>query len=139
MFFVYVVAQILGAFVGFGMLVAITPPHIFQLDPASASGHCSTVPIDSLNIGQVFAIEFFATLVLIMLCCSSWDPRMGSRQDSVGLKFGFTVAGLSIAAVSLGIKFVKLTNTIINYSYTGTSHRMQHESGPNTCPSNLEQ
>lgn len=100
MFIVYVVGQVLGAFVGFGLLVLLTPPRIFRPDPTSTSGHCSTVPIADLNLPQVFALEFFATLVLVTVCCSSWDQRNAAKLDSVAIKFGLTVAGLSIAVVS---------------------------------------
>lgn len=101
MFLMYVVAQVLGAFVGFGLLVALTPPHIFRPDPTAIHGHCSTVPVEGMTAVQAFFIEFFATLVLVTVSCASWDPRNASKLDSVALKFGFTVAGLSLAVVSL--------------------------------------
>lgn len=99
MFFVYCVAQILGAFVGFGMLALLTPAHIFRREGATV-GACSTTPVDGLTVMQAFALEYFATTVLITLCCASWDPRNKAKQDSIALKFGLAVAALSISVVS---------------------------------------
>lgn len=140
MFVVYVIAQVLGAFIGFGFLVLITPEHIFRPNTDASAGHCSTVPVLGLGEGETFAIEFFATLVLISMCCSSWDPRNAGNQDSVAIKFGLTVGGLSLAFVSHFLPQC-IENFQIYHIYfsIGQRNRMQHEPGPNAGSGNLEQ
>lgn len=96
----YVVAQLAGATMGFGLLMLLTPSEIFRPEGTIGAGVCSTVPRPELTAAQVFFLEYFATTVLITLCCSSWDPRNAKQQDSVALKFGFAVAVLSITVVS---------------------------------------
>ena len=102
---VYFVAEMLGAFLGFGLLILLTPQNIFRPDGISieipAAGYCSTVPHESLTDVQAVFIEFFATSILIFICCASWDPRNSDKQDSVPLKFGFAVAALSISVVCI--------------------------------------
>jgi len=92
----YVIAQLAGAIMGFGLLMLLTPSEIFRPEGMEGAGVCSTVPRPELTTAQVFFLEYFATTVLITLCCSSWDPRNAKLQDSVALKFGFAVAVLSI-------------------------------------------
>lgn len=98
---VYFIAQILGAFIGFGLLKALTPTNIFRPENADGAGLCSTVPHGDLTEVQTFFLEFFATMVLISLCCATWDQRSASNQDSVALKFGLAVSALSIAVVCI--------------------------------------
>lgn len=97
----YIVAQIIGSFLGFGLLKIITPPEIFRPETAIGSGVCSTVPHEAVGTIQAFAMEFFATMSLILLCCGVWDPRNAKSTDSNAIKFGFTIIVLSIAAVRL--------------------------------------
>lgn len=93
----YVVAQFLGAIVGLGVLRLLTPSHIFH--PAGSVGTCSPSPNPNLNAAQVFFFEYFATTVLIALCCAAWDPRHAKNQDSMPIKFGLTLAVPFIAVV----------------------------------------
>lgn len=96
----YLVAQMAGAIMGFGLLTLLIPSELFPAEGSLEAGVCSTVPRPELTTVQVFFLEYFATTVLITLCCSSWDPRNAKQQDSVALKFGFAVAVLSITVVS---------------------------------------
>lgn len=97
---VYVIAQVTGAILGMGLLKLLTPPNIFLPEGHIGAGTCSTVPHVDLTEAQVFFLEFFSTMVLITVCCASWDPRNAHLQDSVAIKFGLTVALLSITVVS---------------------------------------
>lgn len=93
---VYFVAQLVGSWIGLGLLKLATPAHVFRPD-ASLPGVCTTQPQRDLSVGQAFAIEYFATMVLITLICVAWDERNVGLQDSMPLKFGFALASLSIA------------------------------------------
>lgn len=98
---VYFIAQVIGACLGMGLLILLTPSNIFLPEGHVGAGLCSTVPHVDLTTAQVFFLEFISTMVLITLCCSSWDPRNAHLQDSVPIKFGLTVAVLSITVVSI--------------------------------------
>uniref|UniRef100_U5ESK6 Putative channel n=1 Tax=Corethrella appendiculata TaxID=1370023 RepID=U5ESK6_9DIPT len=91
----YICSQILGAFIGFGVLKLIVPSYLFGSD-AHKEGICTTVPHEDLTAFQAVAAEFFATLVLILVCCGVWDPRNKTNEDSIPLRFGFTVGSLAI-------------------------------------------
>ncbi|XP_037024947.1 aquaporin-4-like isoform X1 [Bradysia coprophila] len=92
----YLIAQVAGAIMGFGLFMLLTPDGIFRPEGTIGAGICSTVPRPELTTVQVFFLEYFATTVLITLCCSSWDPRNAQQQDSVAIKFGFAVSVLSM-------------------------------------------
>lgn len=94
----YVVAQFLGAIVGFGLLKLLTPQSIFH--PSGQTGTCSPSPNPALSAAQVFFFEYFATTVLITMCCAAWDPRHAKNQDSMPIKFGLALSIPFIAVVS---------------------------------------
>lgn len=95
----YVVAQFLGAIVGFGLLSLLTPMRFLR--PENSTGVCSPSPNPNLNGAQVFFFEYFATTVLIVMCCAAWDPRHAKNQDSMPVKFGLALTVPFIAVVSL--------------------------------------
>jgi len=86
----YVVAQFVGAIAGYGILKLLTPMEILR--PEGSVGTCSPAPNPALSAAQVFFFEFFATVVLITMCCAAWDPRHGKNQDSIPIKFGLATA-----------------------------------------------
>ncbi len=94
----YVVAQFIGAIVGYGLLSLLTPSHILR--PEGSVGTCSPNPNPNLNAAQIFFFEYFATTVLITLCCAAWDPRHAKNQDSMAIKFGLSLSIPFIAVVS---------------------------------------
>lgn len=101
---IYVVAQMLGAWMGFGLLIELTPKNIFRpVEQLDGPGVCSTVPQADLSAVQVFFLEFFSTMVLITLCCTAWDSQNESRQDSIPLKIGLAVSAMSVAVVCIYI------------------------------------
>lgn len=95
----YIAAQLIGAYMGFGLLKYLTPADIFRAEDATGPGVCSTVPYADLEPIHVFAIEYMATTFLVLINCGVWDPRNAALQDSAPLKFGFAVVTLGCVAV----------------------------------------
>ena len=93
----YIIAQIIGAYLGLGLLKLLTPMEIL----ATNQKLCTTIPHLQLTDAQAFAIEFCATAILIFICCAVWDPRNAKNSDSVPLRFGFAVACISVVAVRI--------------------------------------
>lgn len=93
----YIIAQFLGSFLGYGLLKLVTPVAAFKT-PDGVPGICTTVPAKDLSDFQAVLVEYFSTTILILVCCGVWDPRSAKNTDSIPLKFGFTVAALSIVA-----------------------------------------
>nr|AHI85747.1 aquaporin 2D [Lygus hesperus] len=91
MMLVYFIAQIMGAIMGVGVLVLLTPEGWIKSDM------CVTQPHDNLTGYQAAGIEFVATMALIFLVCGLSDPRCAARQDSVPLKFAALLIALSLA------------------------------------------
>lgn len=96
----YLVAQLIGATLGFRLLQALTPSKVFALSNGSF-GVCQTAPHEDLNEFSAFMIEYIATSVLISICCALWDPRNATKQDSVPIKFGLAITILSVIFVSI--------------------------------------
>ncbi|KAH8300334.1 hypothetical protein KR044_012955, partial [Drosophila immigrans] len=94
MAFVYFVAQMLGAFIGYGLLAALMPDSVQGL----GAGLCVTVPHPQVSNTQAFGIEFTVTAILILVCCAVWDPRNAKHHDSVAIRFGLAIACLACAA-----------------------------------------
>lgn len=87
----YFIVQCLGAFIGFGILTGLSPVDV------SVEKVCVLVPHHALNQFQSLGVEIVLTAALVFVCCGLWDPINQHKQDSVPIKFGLTVAGLSIA------------------------------------------
>lgn len=96
----YIVAQLLGGFMGFGLLKVLTPTAHFGSD-AGLIGHCMTWPHPDVTVWQALGIEFMATMVLVLVCCGVWDPRNAHTHDSVSLRFGLVITALALVAVSV--------------------------------------
>lgn len=95
----YFVAQVLGSFMGFGILKAVTPSHVFDRAENSV-GICTTIPGADVTPLQAVVVEFLITMVLILVCCGVWDPRNAKNTDSIPLRFGLAVACLALVGVS---------------------------------------
>jgi len=93
----YCVAQLLGAFIGYGLLKAVIPPSAIHVEGAS-HGLCVTVTHDEISTMQGFGIEFIITAVLILVCCGVWDPRNSKFHDSVPVRFGLAISCLACVA-----------------------------------------
>lgn len=78
----FLIAQIMGASLGFSLLYALTPEEYF------VSGLCVTQPHESFSVVRLFFVEFFLTSALVMIVCGVWDPRNSDKGDSAPLKIG---------------------------------------------------
>lgn len=96
--FSYAVAQIIGAFIGFGLLKFITPVTVFNRnqDLYDSPGVCSTVLHTDLSPLQGVFIETVATGLLILAFCAVSDPRTKKNSDSTPLRFGFLIFALGV-------------------------------------------
>lgn len=93
----YGLAQLIGGFMGFGLLKALTPDKIYAGSiPEGGAGLCVTAVNPLLSPTQGLLIEFFATAALILVFCSVVDPRNAKNSDGVSLKFGFVIFALAI-------------------------------------------
>ncbi|TDG51578.1 hypothetical protein AWZ03_002038 [Drosophila navojoa] len=92
----YVVAQILGGLIGYGLLVASLPKEMMT-NELTPRGACVTFVSDKLPFWQGFIIEFLITAVLICVCCGIWDQRNAELKDSIPIRFGLTIACIALA------------------------------------------
>ncbi|XP_049869975.1 aquaporin-like [Pectinophora gossypiella] len=86
----YFIAQCTGAILGYGILLFMSPVDL------SAGGVCVTQVHHALNVWQGLAVEVALTSTLNFLNCGVWDPVNKNKQDSVPVKFGLAIAGLSL-------------------------------------------
>lgn len=116
MVFAYIVAQILGAVCGYGLLKILLPMDLIQV-PGNSNALCMTTVHSMFANWQAVGIEMCITAALVWVCCGVWDPRNKKYQDSVAIRLGLTVASLSMTAVSIlchqyGYIILKRVNTI---------------------------
>lgn len=96
---IYFMAQMLGGFMGFGLLKLVIPIDVFNTRNSTESpGLCTTMPAQDVTNLQALTIEFVATTVLILVCCAVWDERNSHLHDSVALRFGFVIFMLACSA-----------------------------------------
>ncbi|XP_017108120.2 aquaporin isoform X1 [Drosophila bipectinata] len=96
----YFVAQMVGAFIGYGLLKAVLPDSaIYSSD--TPNGVCITALNSTLTSWQGVTVEFLITCVLIAICCGVWDPRNAKNTDSVAVRFGLAISCLSLTAGQL--------------------------------------
>lgn len=96
----YTIVQLMGAFLGYGLLAMITPAEVLGAQHTAERGFCMTMPHEGMSLVQSVVFEFVATSMLILLCCASWDARNIGHIDSLAIKFGLSVMLLSMVAVS---------------------------------------
>ncbi|XP_071862605.1 aquaporin AQPAe.a [Bombus fervidus] len=95
----YAIAQFIGATIGYGLLMTITPPELFNDGYSNSSvGHCVTVVHPGINTTQAILIEILCTSFILCAACATWDPRCAHTTDSTAIRFGFSVVGISLAA-----------------------------------------
>ncbi|XP_054737334.1 aquaporin AQPAn.G-like isoform X1 [Anastrepha obliqua] len=97
---VFFLGQLLGAFAGYALMKALVPADAISLGGA-AHGVCVPTPHPDITTMQGFWIEFIATAMLIFTTCSAADSRNMPFQDSLPIRFGLTVACLSLAVGQL--------------------------------------
>ncbi|XP_045765479.1 aquaporin AQPAn.G-like [Maniola jurtina] len=87
----YVIAQCSGAIIGYGLLLTVSP---IDLIPGSV---CITQPHVNHATYQSLIVEIVLSTALGFINCAVWDPVNKEKQDAIPLKFGFTIAALSLA------------------------------------------
>ncbi|XP_067632942.1 aquaporin AQPAn.G-like isoform X1 [Eurosta solidaginis] len=92
----YIVGQLLGGFIGYGLLKALIPNNAVILD--GPHNLCVTTVHADISPWQGCAIEFIISGVLIFTCCGVWDPRNAKFHDSVPIRFGLAISCLAITA-----------------------------------------
>ncbi|XP_070525282.1 aquaporin-like isoform X1 [Cardiocondyla obscurior] len=93
---IYIVSQIAGATLGYGILKIVIPRHHLTAGTVEqAHLFCVTDLHADLSAIQGLVIEGIATAVLTIVVCSVWDIRNEKNSDSVPIKFGGTVAVLA--------------------------------------------
>lgn len=96
----YVIAQCLGALLGFGLLKMITPPMLTHDGDASTINRFCTNDINAnLSVGHGIGAEALATGVFVFFACSIWDSRNAKNTDSVALRFGLCITVLCLAFI----------------------------------------
>ena len=71
----FIIAQTIGACLGYGLLIVVTPHDKFWPDGPNEPGICMTLPHSTVSPAQAFLIEFCLTFTLICVVCGVWDPR----------------------------------------------------------------
>ncbi|GAB1867058.1 Aquaporin AQPcic [Camponotus japonicus] len=93
---VYLISQLIGATVGYGMLKVITPKNRLTSGTVEQSNlFCVTNLHTDLSAIQGLLLEGIATAILVLVFCSVVDPRNKRNTDSIPIKFGFTVTVLA--------------------------------------------
>lgn len=95
---VYIISQLIGAILGYGMLKVVTPQDRLTSGTVNQSRlFCVTDLHTELSAIQGLIIEGISTAVLVLVFCSVVDPRNERNTDSVAIKFGLTVTVLATA------------------------------------------
>ncbi|XP_050678730.1 lens fiber major intrinsic protein-like [Leptidea sinapis] len=92
----YLIAQIIGATLGFGALMGLAP-EVFKTETVVGG----TAPV-LVGESAAMAVEAVLTGCLALLCCSIWAAEDAGKKDpTVSIKFAFTIAGLIYAGGAL--------------------------------------
>lgn len=95
---VYILAQLIGASLGYGMLKVVTPSdRLVPGSPNNPDMFCVTDLHSELTAIQGLLLEGIATGILMLVVCAIWDRRNERNSDSIPIKFGLTVAALATA------------------------------------------
>lgn len=86
----YVIAQSVGAILGYGILMVLSP---IDLIPG---GVCVTQPHVQHSVIQSLLFEIIFTGALVLVVCSMWDPVNEHKTEANSLKFGLAIGGLII-------------------------------------------
>jgi aquaporin rerated protein, invertebrate len=82
----FCIAEIIGAILGYGLLMFLTPEDIFFLP--NHPGTCMTVIHPQVSVAKGFLWEFFLTSTLMLIVSGVWDPRNRKNGDSTALRVG---------------------------------------------------
>lgn len=96
----YIVAQLLGGFLGFGLLTLLISDNMYNTDiPGvfSKEGFCMTQLNENHNTLEGTCYEMIFTSIVVLLCCAFWDKRNEKNTDAMALKFGAILIGVMLA------------------------------------------
>ncbi|XP_043263283.1 aquaporin-like isoform X1 [Colletes gigas] len=95
---IYLLSQMIGAIVGFGILRLVTPSdHLTAKGVAELDSFCVTDLHADLSAIQGLLLEGISTGILMLVACGVWDKRSVKNTDSLSLRFGLTVSALALA------------------------------------------
>lgn len=95
----YIIAQFIGASLGYGALQIVIPTDLFNNGNSNpVVGVCMTVVHPSVSITQAILIEALCTACILLGACATWDSRCAHTTDSTAIRFGFSVVAISLAA-----------------------------------------
>ncbi|XP_017760336.1 PREDICTED: aquaporin AQPAe.a-like isoform X2 [Eufriesea mexicana] len=96
--FVYILGQMVGSILGFGMLKMVTPSGRLTSKTQDDIGmFCVTDLHADLSAIQGLMLEGISTAILMLVACAVWDSRNAKNSDSVPIRFGLTVSALALA------------------------------------------
>ncbi|XP_033221735.1 aquaporin AQPcic-like isoform X2 [Belonocnema kinseyi] len=96
---IYIIAQLIGGILGYGLLKAVTPDFLLHNgDASTTSSFCVTDVHNKISVIQGFIIEILATGMLMFMTCGAWDARNSKYGDSSAIK-----SGLTVTAICLGV------------------------------------
>lgn len=84
-------------------LQLITPTESLYLSRSEMNvthAFCTTVPNPGISTFQAFIVEYFATSILILICCGVWDKRNANKHDSAPIKFGLAITAIAVPLVN---------------------------------------
>lgn len=107
----YIIAQLLGSVVGFGIVLEIIPNHVFnEMKNETEALHGCTVPGKGVTELAALVTEAVLTGVLAIVICSIWAEREQTHRDfNAPVKIGLTIVSLMYVGVSIKIES-KLTH-----------------------------
>ncbi|XP_058794635.1 aquaporin AQPAe.a-like isoform X2 [Phymastichus coffea] len=97
---VYMIAQFIGAVLGYGLIKIVTPGFLMSdgSNPSSGVPLCVTAIHPDISIVQAILIEILCTSLILLGACATWDSRCSHTTDSTAIRFGMAVAAISFAA-----------------------------------------
>nr|XP_034190220.1 aquaporin AQPAe.a-like isoform X1 [Osmia lignaria] len=94
---VYLLSQMIGAVIGYGMLKVVTPAdRLTSKSTIEADMFCVTDLHADLTAIQGLLLEGISTGILMLVACAVWDRRNEHNTDSVPIRFGLTVTVLAL-------------------------------------------
>ncbi|XP_017770645.1 PREDICTED: aquaporin AQPAe.a-like [Nicrophorus vespilloides] len=123
----YIVAQCLGALVGYGLLWALLG--ITAESPQILYCHTTIFMVTEV---QALFIEFIATMLLCLAVSGLWDENNDNRGDSIPIKIGLILTGLIIATANYtGASFNTFRSLAPAVFYNEWEHHWIYWVGPN--------
>jgi glycerol uptake facilitator-like aquaporin len=83
----YIVCEVIGASLGFGLLFSLTPKDLFE-QGEDEPGLCMTLPHSSYSVFEAFFVEYVLTTALVLVVCGVWHPENRNLGDSAPLRIG---------------------------------------------------